>query len=563
MLKNLIIHNIVLIDSLNIPMDRGFCVLTGETGSGKSILLDALGLAIGYRSSSRLLRYGEKQGTVVAEFSIQNNEYCKRILDEHGIMYNDNLVLRRLLSEDGKSKAFINDIPVGQTILNQVGDCLLEVHGQHEQRGLLNPAVHGKLLDEYGNLEQQVYDVNIAFDAWKNIVKDLEDIESKRASALQEEDYLRHISNEISSMKIEVGEEEFLAEKRSLLMNKEKIIEVINAVENKLSNENNTSHAIASAQSILMKNLSLSDNLTNGEENNLFEKIIEALEHSLAELNEAENLIGKVYKAIGHEDENLDSIEERLFTLRGLSRKFNVPVDELPVFLEEVNSKLSLLENQEITFGELKKNLEVAKSEYLKKAKNLSNLRKKIAREMEQGVEEELKPLKMNNVEFRVEIENLSENSWNRSGIDSIRFLASTNPGTPVSDISKIASGGELSRFMLALKVVLSKVKSVPTIIFDEIDSGIGGSVADAVGERLKKLGQNLQVIVVTHHPQVTAKGNYHLRVRKEQNMDVTNTFVDILENNERRKEVARMLSGEEITDEALAAADKLLKTTT
>jgi len=558
MLESLAIKNIVLIDKLHLPMERGLCVLTGETGSGKSILLDALGLAIGYRSSSRLLRAGEKQGSVIAEFNISNNPLCREALKTQDIDFEDSIILRRIIYEDGKSKAFINDIPITQNFLSKVGGTLLEVHGQNEQRGLLNPSFHREILDDYGKLNPQVEKVSMLFEKMKSVKNQLRDLLAKRDEIIREQDYLQHILKELESLNPQVGEEEELNSQRIKLMNKEKILDVLNNVKNEIDGQNNLQKSIASAQNTLSRAIGLGENLIDDEENS-FAIIIDNLERSSIELNEAVGKVDAIYNELGFDESTLEEVEERLFTIRGLARKFQIQADYLPEFIEEIKQKLSIVENQEVLMGTLEKELGEAKQAYLDEAKKLSNARRKISKVLSMELMKELAPLKMENTIFDTEFKDLDEENWNKYGLETAKFIASTNPGTPMDSLSKIASGGEMSRFMLALKVVLSKVKSVPTIIFDEIDAGIGGAVAHAVGERLRKLGENLQVLVVTHHPQVASKGNYHLRVRKDQQAEITNTFVDVLENIERKNEIARMLSGDKITDEILLIAESLI----
>jgi DNA repair protein RecN (Recombination protein N) len=559
MLESLSIQNIVLINKLHLPMKQGLCVLTGETGSGKSILLDALGLAIGYRSSNRLLRAGEKQGSVIAEFDISNNLICQNLLKTQDIDFQKFLILRRIIYADGKSKAFINDIPITQNFLNQIGETLLEVHGQNEQRGLLNPSFHREILDDYGNLAFQVKTVFACFEKMKTIREQLNSLLAKKDEIAREQDYLRHILNELESFKPKLGEEEELNIQRIKLMNKEKILNVLNSVKNEIEGKNNLQRSMLSAQNSLSRSIGLGENLIDGKENS-FASIIDSLEKSSIELNEAILQIDNIYNQLDFNENNLEEIEDRLFAIRGLARKFQIRSDDLPDFIEGIRKKLSLVENQEVLTESLKKELKEAKEIYLNEAKKLSKMRKESGKTLSEKLMQELKPLKMEKTVFDIEFQDLNEENWSPCGLESVKFVASTNPGMPMNDLSKIASGGELSRFMLALKVVLSRVKSVPTIIFDEIDAGIGGAIADAVGERLKRLGKNLQVMVVTHHPQVASKGDYHLRVRKNQEQDTTNTFVDILENLERTQEIARMLSGESITDEALKTAEKLME---
>lgn len=558
MLESLSINNIVLIDKLNIHLDNGLCVLTGETGSGKSILLDALGLAIGYRSNSRLLRNGESMGSVIADFNITNNQNCKNLLNELGIDYDNNIIIRRILYNDGRSKAFINDIQVTQSFLQNVGETLVEIHGQNEQIGLLNSSNHREILDQFGNLIDKRNIVSNIFEKMKTSKDKLEELLSKKDNIEKEKDYLKHIINEIEALNLQPNEEQELAEKRILMMNKEKVLNVLNEVKDSLEGQYNVDKGISSAQHTLSRGVRLGDNLLE-KDKNAFEEIIENLEQASININEASSKIEEIFDSLGFDNNTLESVEERLFAIRGLARKLNIQPDYILDLKMELEEKLSNLENQEVIIDDLEKEVKELKNNFLSNAKELSNSRKEVAKKLAEELMNELKPLKMEKTVFDVEFKELNENNWNKYGIDSVRFLASTNPGTPMNELSKIASGGELSRFMLALKVVLSKVNSVPTMIFDEIDTGISGAVAEAVGDRLKKLGQSLQVLVVTHHAQVASKGNYHLKVQKVQQNDKTNTNVIVLEGKDRINEIARMFSGEIITDDALKVAEKML----
>lgn len=558
LLESLSINNIVLIDKLNVQLDRGLCVLTGETGSGKSILLDALGLVIGYRSNSRLLRNGETVGSVVADFNVSSNRECKEILKELGIDCDNNIIIRRVLYDDGRSKAFINDVQVTQSFLQNVGETLVEIHGQNEQIGLLNSSMHRDILDEFGGLVGQRNKVSEIFEKMKTAKDRLDELIRKRDEIEKERDYLRHIVNEIEALNIQENEEQELAEKRILMMNKEKVLNVLNDAKESLEGQYNIEKGISSAQHTISRGVALGENILE-DGKNAFEDIVENLEQASININEAISKIDSIFDNLGFDGNSLESVEERLFAIRGLARKLNIQPDMILDLKVELENKLSLLENQGVYMADLEKEVSDLKKIFLKEAKELSLLRKEAAKRLARELMEELAPLKMEKTVFDTEFKELSEENWNKYGIDGVRFIASTNPGMPMGELSKIASGGELSRFMLALKVVLSQVKSVPTMIFDEIDTGISGAVAESVGERLKKLGKKLQVLVVTHHAQVASKGNYHLKVRKEQKQDKTNTIVEVLEAKDRVKEVARMFSGEVITDEALRVAEKML----
>ena len=558
MLKNLVIKNIVLIDEANIDFNNNLCILTGETGSGKSILLDALSLAIGVRSNSRLLRNGEKQGSVVATFSVENNINCKALLDEMGIDYEDEIILRRVITSDGKSKAFINDVAVGQGFLNQIGEELVEIHGQHDQRGLLNPSFHRDILDDYGNLKKQKDIVANLYEKLRTTEDNYLDLLNNKDSIEREIEYLEHIIEEMKNLNVSDGEEEELNEKRTLLMNKEKVLSVLENVKNTIDGQNSITKMISSAQSILSRGINLGENLLENN-SNAFEEIIDCLEKGAIELNEGLNKIDIIYENLDFSEYSLNDVEERLFAIRGLARKFNIPSDAIPDFLIETEKKLEELKSKNVEIGDLDKTVKELKKQYLIEAEKLRIQRKTVAEMLKKEIKDELEPLKMGNTRFETEFTDLNENAWSKSGIDGIRFLVATNAGTELDDLSKVASGGELSRFMLALKVVLSKVRSVPTLIFDEIDTGVSGSVADAIGERLKKLGQNLQVFVITHLPQVASKGDNHFNISKESRNDKTYTIIEHLDKSARVQEIAKMISGEVVSSDALRMAEGLL----
>lgn len=559
LLESLSINNIVLIDKLNIQLEKGLCVLTGETGSGKSILLDALGLAIGYRSNSRLLRMGEEMGSVIATFNILNNDKCKNILKEQGIDFDNNeIIIRRILYSDGRSKAFINDAQVTQSFLQNVGELLLEIHGQNDQMGLLNSSMHRDIIDEFGGFSEKIKTVANIFEKMRTAKEKLQELINQQSSIEKEQDYLRHILNEFNALNICENEEEELASRRISMMNKEKVLNVLNDVKDSLDGQNNVARNISSAQHTISRGIGLGDNLLE-DGHNAFEEIVEHLEQASININEALYKIDKIFDNLGFDGQSLDSIEDRLFAIRALARKLNIAPNLLLDMKAKLEEKLNFLDNQEVFMADYQKDLNQLKSVFLKEANELRVLRKETAKKLSSELMNELAPLKMEKTVFDVEFKELNEDSWNKYGIDSLRFIASTNPGSPMGELSKIASGGELSRFMLALKVVLSKVNSVPTMIFDEIDTGISGAVAEAVGERLKRLGKNLQVLVVTHHAQVASKGNYHLKVRKEHEANITKTKVDVLMDADRVTEIARMFSGEVITEEALNVAKKML----
>lgn len=549
MLTNLYVNNVVLIDKLDIQFASGFCVLTGETGAGKSILLDALGLAMGDRGSASLIRSGEKQASVTASFDISNMPLLKNLLLEQGIYCDGEALLRRVISDDGKSKAFVNDCPVSVTFLSEFARNLIEIHGQHDQRGLFNPKTHRFLLDQYAKNEAILSEVKEAFQKYNSLQKQLNELKESSAKAASDEEYLRFVLQELVNLAPKHGLEEELSAKRNSLLNRDKLIESINSV-TQIIEEGDVEGILRSTQNTI---LNLAD------VNASFDQIAQMLDRALIEVQEAISELTIQANKIDETDENLEDIEERLFSLRDVARKHKVSTDSLPEFIEDVKQKLNIIENKDEILIALEKDLEVAKNIYIQIAQKLHFARCSSAKKMEKALTDELIPLKMENTRLLVEIEKLSEEKWSADGFDKVSLLVRTNLGAQFAPIAKIASGGELSRFMLALKVVLSDVKSVPTMIFDEVDTGIGGAVADAVGKRLARLGSKLQVFAITHQPQVASKGNYHLKVEKTQKKNETNTNVRPLSDIERQEEIARMLAGDTITDEARSAAVKLL----
>ncbi len=564
MLNSILIRNIVLIDNLEINFKQNcsqivannFCILTGETGSGKSILLDALGLTIGYRSSNRLLKQGCKEGLVVAEFNIKNNPSCQEILQENCLINQENpdiLILRRILLE-GSSKAFVNDITIGVGLLAKIGQSLIEIHGQNQQNNLLEPAFHRFILDNYINNKTLINQVSQNFTDWQTIKKDLKISNDQKEQNAREQEYLRHIIKELQTAEIEVGEEETLMNEKNLISNQEKIINLLNETLFQVNQGDNNNN---SAIRILSRNHNL-QNLLN-EKDNILENLVNILDEISTKNDQVKSLINNAFSAF-NTNLNLEEIEERLFLIRSLARKFNTTIDNLPQFLIEAEEKLKLLENFVITSNNLEIKEKDLEKNFIQKANELSQIRKEAGAQLTKKIEQELAFLKMNSVKFAVKFEKLEEKDYNKFGFDKLRFTASTNASTNLDEINKIASGGELSRFMLALKVALLDVVSAPTLIFDEIDSGIGGAVANAVGERLKLLSKNFQILVVTHHPQIAAKANFHLKVQKTTKNNITKTEIAELNLIERQQEIARMLAAEELTDEAMAAAKKLME---
>lgn len=555
MLVRLNIHNVVLIEHLNLSFPTGLCIFTGETGAGKSILLDSLALALGSRMDSGLIRTGEKQASVTAEFTLPAQTDCLNLIKEHGIDVSDNtLFLRRIITEDGKSRAFINDEPVSIAFLKQIGEMLLEVHGQFASYGLLDSSTHIDILDKYGNLHNKVKQSQEAFEDWQASRKKLETAQAELEKARTEEDYLRHVHSELEQINPQVGEEETLASRRSFLMNGEKISENLEAAYTALQGSSGAASGLRAAERS-------AERLTGISEDSDFLKIQETLSRAFIELDEAVNLIDSIRTRMTFDGRELEEIEDRLFALRDLARKHKTSPDDLPALREDFAHRLANIDNAGDHLSALITKEAEGRKAYLETAEDLSKARKSSAAKLDKAVMKELPALKLEKAVFSTLTETFPETEWNEKGIDRVSFMVSTNKGTPLAPLAKIASGGELSRFMLALKLNLAETDSAPVLIFDEIDSGMGGAAATAIGERLAKLAKRCQVMVVTHSPQVAAFADYHLYVAKSlPKTGLTLTSVNELAGEARKEEIARMLSGSQITDEARAAAQVLLE---
>jgi DNA repair protein RecN (Recombination protein N) len=557
-LKHLAINNIVLIDKAEINFSSGLCILSGETGSGKSILLDALGLAIGFRSNLRLIGNLENKALVTAEFDIKKNEICKNLLKENDLLNQESqnlLQIRRLIQENSSSKVYLNDQLIGVNLLAKIGESLVEIHGQHDQRGLLNSSFHCDILDQYSQNFDLLNELKKIYENLKIIDQKINDLEQKKEQAIREKDYLEYIINELESAKIKDNEEDELVNKKDLLSGKEKILNFLHSLKSHLLESNSQ---LFLGQKFITRNQNIINNYLTGKEE-YFEEVNRKIDNNASEIEAIISKIEEEISQLENENENLSEIEERLFLVRSLMRKFSTNCQGLSVILQDATSKLFLLKNEQENNNQLKKEKEILLTEYQKCAVKISEKRKKSALILSQKVETELSFLKMANVGFKVEVS--SENNqeeYREKGYDKVKFSAAINNNN-FDDISKIASGGELSRFMLALKVALIDVMSIPTIIFDEIDTGIGGSTADAVGKRLKILSKNLQILVVTHQPQIAAKADSHFKISKINQENKIKTIIEELDLEKRKIEIARMLSGEEISQEALAAANKLI----
>lgn len=555
MLSRLSVRDVVLIEKLDLDFAGGLCVFTGETGAGKSILLDSLALATGARSDAALVRRGCKQLSVTAEFSLPDGHEVFKVLDEHEIEHGSDepLVLRRIVTADGKSKAFVNDQSVSAGLLRKIGDLLIEIHGQFATHGLLNPATHKSVLDAYGGLQGRLDACRAAYKNWRAKAEERQKAEERLQKAKDEEDFLRHSVDELVQFAPQPGEDEELSQRRSLMMNSEKLIEGLNTARDALF-DRSVDKSLRQAERALE---SLS-RLIEGR----FEPIIEALDRAVTELNEAGNMLEEECRKVELDPREQEQVEERLFALRALARKHQTTPDELPGLLSEYQRQLASLDKGAEDLIRLTKEEESCRIAYEDAAKVLSAARKEAAKKLDAAVMKELPPLKLGKASFLSIVEELPQTEWNADGIDKVQFAATTNPGQPAGAINKIASGGELARFMLALKVNLAQAEGIPTLIFDEVDTGIGGATATAVGERLERLaGEDCQVLAITHSPQVASFGAHHFKVSKaEDETGRTLTAVCELTGDARREEIARMLSGASITEASRAAADELLK---
>jgi DNA repair protein RecN (Recombination protein N) len=553
MLATLTIRDIVLIDRLELEFRPGLAALTGETGAGKSILLDALGLALGARSDARLVRHGAPQASVSAAFTVAPDHDACRILGEHNIDDNEGaLILRRVLGSDGRSRAFVNDEPVSRALLRRVGETLVEIHGQFESRRLLDAGHHRALLDAFAGLKALLDAAREARAAWRRVAQGLSAATADLAEARRDEAYLAHVVAELDAVDPRRGEEQELAERRHLLMNAEKLVQAMDEAAQALGGDGQGVHGVIRAASRALERVA-------AKADGKLDATIAALDRAASEAEEARALLDRAVADLDLDPAGLETVEERLFALRALARKHGCEVDGLPDLRAAMASRLAGLEDGAAMVERLVAEEAEARRGYIDLATRLSAARAEAAGRLDAAVAVELEPLRLGKARFLTVIEPMDEEDWGDQGWDRVTFAVATNPGAPPGPLSRIASGGELARFMLALKVVLVRADPVPTLIFDEVDAGIGGAVAAAVGERLARLAAEVQVLVVTHSPQVAARGAYQWRVSKAVGGDGARTSVHVLDAVERKEEIARMLAGAKVTDEARAAADSLL----
>lgn len=552
MLNALSVRNIVLIDQLDLALDSGMTVLTGETGAGKSILLDALTLALGGRGDASLVRQGQDSGQVVAVLELSADHPARALLRDNAIADDEDVILRRVQFADGRTRAFINDQPVSASLLQKVGGQIVEIHGQHDDRALVDVATHRAALDAFGELAAEV---NAVRECWAALAEAQQAVAEQRAlvaEALAAEDYARHTVEELGKLKPAVGEEEELAERRQQLQQAEKAASDVVEIDEILNGPNAPTPALASLMRRLMRKVD------GGA--TLFQPIVDALDASLVTLDRTTDALEDLKREMAFDPGELEAVEERLFALRAAARKHQATPDELVAVLAKYQGDLETLQGGESRLKALEAEESTARARYREAADILSAGRKKAAKALSKAVEAELPDLKLGAAKFIVDHQ-ADADRVAATGFDQIAFHVQTNPGTAAGPLLKVASGGELSRFLLALKVVLADRGSAPVLIFDEIDTGVGGAVADAIGRRLARLASTVQVLTVTHAPQVAARANRHLLIEKQMIEEgaFMRTHVRPLDKPARQEEVARMLAGAEITDEARAAAKKLL----
>lgn len=548
MLAALSVKDIVLIESVALEFAPGLNVLTGETGAGKSILLDALGMAAGARSGGRAcVRIGAGQGSATAIFDPARDHHSRKSLSENSIAANGEIILRRTISVDGRTRAFVNDEPVGVGLLRDVGEMLVEVHGQSDDRGLFDQATHRQLLDAFGGHDAMLAETAGTFQALDQARRARDELKRASATAAANADYLRYATEELSALDPQVGEEARLAGERALMMNAGRIAEDFGFVLESLVGERGAEASLASA----LKRLSR----TNEDARKAARAVEAVLDQAFAQTEEARRELESVLTRMEADPARLEKTEDRLHALRAAGRKYAVPVDGLSKLLADFRGRLEVAD----TGGERLKQAEAAvahaEADYLAAAEKLSAVRKVSACKLQIAVAGELQPLKLGHAKFRVALEPLEKEHATAHGMERVAFEAATLEGAPFGPLTKIASGGELARFSLALKVALAEASPPAVLVFDEVDRGVGGAVADAVGERLQRLAKNTQVLLVTHSPQVAARAGRHFHITRTGDR----TWVEVLDDEARIEELARMLSGAAVTSEARAAAKRLL----
>lgn len=551
MLTALSIRDVVLIEALDLDFGAGLGVLTGETGAGKSILLDSLGLALGARADSGLVRQGAAQALVTASFEPLDPAPIAALLADSGLDFDasEPLTIRRIVKADGGSRAYVNDQPASAGLLRELGALLVEIHGQHDDRGLLNPRGHRALLDSFGRLDAAA--VAAAHRAFRDAEAALIEARATQEGAARDREWLEHAVAELTALAPEPGEEAQLAERRASMQRGEKIASELQAIADLLDGNDGGLTRLRQAARIL-------DRIA--QDHPALAEALAALDRALIEGSAAQEKVDEAAEALAFDPQALEADEARLFELRGIARKHRVQPDELAALTDTLSARLALIEGGEGEIAKLEAAVTVAEFAYTTASEALSAARAAAAARLDAAVAAELAPLKLDAARFRTVVDPLPREQWSAAGRDRVEFEVSTNPGAPFAPLIKIASGGELSRFILALKVALAEEGGARTLIFDEIDRGVGGAVASAIGERLARLSAGAQLLAVTHSPQVAARGAHHLLIAKSHDGLVTRTGVRALDAAERREEIARMLSGAQITDEARAQAERLLE---
>ena len=547
MLRQLAIYNVVLVEKLELEFEPGLGVLTGETGAGKSILLDALGLALGARADTGLVRAGQDQAAVSAEIELPAGHPANERLQEQGVEVDagEPLIIRRTLKSDGGSRAFVGASSVPAGLVRELGGLLVEIHGQHDDRGLLNPKGHRGLLDAFGKI-----DTGPVERAWAEVTRlEAELIQAREALAAAERDreYIEHACEEIERLAPEKGEETKLAEDRAAMQAGAKAGESLTGLDELLGGPEGSLSQLRQAARRIER---------GAADHPLLADALAALDRAVIEVSEAEDKIARAADALAFDPARLERVEARLFDIRALARKHRVEADQLAALGAQMREQLAAIRAGGEHLTQLDREHVSARETYASEATQLSQKRRDAANRLDTAVASELAPLKLDAARFRTGIADVEPGP---SGTDRVEFEVSTNPGAPFGPLTKIASGGEMSRFILALKVALAEAGTAGTMIFDEVDRGVGGSVASAIGERLAQLAQSSQVLVVTHSPQVAARASHHYRIEKSHGEDGTRTTVRKLSDEERREEIARMLSGASITEEARAQALRLL----
>ena len=551
MLARLSIRDIVLIDQLDLEFSRGLTILTGETGAGKSILLDALSLALGLRGDGALVRAGATQGQVTAVFEPPEGHPVFAALAAQDLPQEDELILRRVQMADGRTRAYVNDRTVGAQTLRALGASLVEIHGQHDERALLDAATHRSLVDAYGGLTRETQRVRAASASQKTCEAALAEARADVARREKEADYAAHASQELTKLGVEPGEEERLAARRTQMMGAEKVAADIKDALHSLSGDSAVLPLLSTIARRLQRRAAHAPQL--------MEPSVKALDEAMQSVELAAQAVEEAMRACAFDPRDLERCEERLFELRGMARKHNVAVDALPALAQKYAGELSDLSEGRARVTALEKALAQAKAEYSGAAKALTLARQKAAKALATSVNAELPPLKLERAEFMAEVAT-DEGVVSPDGCDRVEFVVRTNPGARPGPMMKVASGGELARFLLALKVSLAERETAPTLVFDEIDTGVGGAVADAIGQRLARLAEKAQVLAVTHAPQVAARSTRHFKIVKHDVGARVATRVLTLTAPQRREEIARMLAGAEITPQARAAAKSLIE---